>query len=231
MSKAKRQGEEKDWDKYWTKKKTASQSTYRVIASFYRQFIIKRSLNQFINQEFKQSDLLLHAGSGSGQVDEDIAKKFDITALDISGEALKIYKAVNGQGSKVLKASIFEIPVKDETLDGIYNLGVHEHFTGSENTKIFEEFRRVLKPNGKIVLFWPPKYGLSVMFLNTLHFLLNDILIRKIRLHPDEVSLISSKKQVESLLKDCGFKLTRFYFGPKDLFTYCVVVARKSTKK
>lgn len=230
MSKEKRIKEEKDWDKYWTKKKSASQGIYRVIASFYRQFIIKRSLNQFINQEFKKDDLLLHAGSGSGQVDQDIAKKFDITALDISMEALKIYKTVNGQDSKVLKASIFEIPVKDESFDGIYNLGVHEHFTGSENTKIFTEFRRILKPNGKIVLFWPPKYGLSVMFLNTLHFLLNDILRRKIRLHPDEVSLISSKKQVENLLKDCGFKLTRFYFGPKDVFTYCVVVAKKTSK-
>ncbi|TSC63374.1 MAG: Methyltransferase type 11 [Microgenomates group bacterium Gr01-1014_93] len=231
MSKEKKENQEKDWDKYWKTTKTPSQSIYRLIASFYRQFIIKRMLNYFINQEFKENDLLLHAGSGSGQVDEDIAKKFDITALDISTEALKIYRIVNGQSSKVLKASIFDIPVKNDRFDGIYNLGVHEHFTGSENTKIFEEFKRVLKPNGKLVLFWPPKYGFSVMFLSSLHFLLNEILRRKIRLHPDEVSLISSKKQVENLLKDCGFKLTRFYFGPKDLFTYCVIVARKLTKK
>lgn len=231
MPKDKRTNEEKDWDKYWTKKKTPSQSIYRLIASFYRQFIIKRLLNYFINQEFKEKDFLLHAGSGSGQVDENIAKKFDITALDISSEALKIYKTVNGSNSKVLKASVFDIPVKNETFDGIYNLGVHEHFTGSENIKIFAQFRRILKPNGKLVLFWPPKYGLSVMFLNSLHFVLNELLRRNIRLHPNEVSLIGSKKQVESLLKDCGFKLTRFYFGPKDLFTYCVVVARKSIKK
>ncbi len=227
MLKEKKENQEKDWDKYWTKKKTPSQSIYRLIASFYRQFIIKRALNQFINQEFKEKDLLLHAGSGSGQVDEDIAKKFDITALDISAEALKLYKVVNGQDSKTLKASIFDIPVKDSNFDGIYNLGVHEHFTGSENTKILKEYKRILKPNGKLVLFWPPKYGLSVMFLNSLHFVLNDLLRRKIRLHPDEVSLIGSKKQVESLLKDCGFKLTRFYFGPRDFFTYCVVVAKK----
>ncbi len=231
MPKEKIEKVEKDWDKYWTKKQNTSQSIYRLIASFYRQFIIKGLLNYFISQEFKQNDKLLHAGSGSGQVDIDIAKKFDITALDLSAEALKLYKIVNGPNSKVLKASIFDIPVKDEVFDGIYNLGVHEHFTGSENTKIFAQFKRVLKPNGKLVLFWPPKYGFSVMFLNSLHFLLNEILRRKIRLHPDEVSLISSKKQVENLLKDCGFKVTRFYFGPKDLFTYCVIVAKKITKK
>ena len=69
------------------------------------------------------------------------------------------------------------------------------------------------------------------MFLNTIHFVLNDILRQKIRLHPDEVSLIESKRQVESVLKESGFKLTSFYFGPKDLFTQCAVVAKKINKK
>lgn len=227
MTKIKAVKEEKDWDKYWTKKQTTSQNIYRKIASFYRKFIIKRTLNHIINSEFKKGAKLLHAGSGSGQVDEDIRKKFDITALDISSEALKLYKIFNGPSSKILKASIFNIPLSNGRFDGIYNLGVHEHFLGSENIKILEEFRRALKPNGKIVLFWPPKFGLSVLFLNSVHFFLNDLLGRKIRLHPDEVSLIESKKQVEDILSKTGFKLTRFYFGPKDLFTYCVVVAKK----
>lgn len=220
--------QEKEWDRYWSKKQTLSQQIYRKIASFYRQFIIKRTLNHFLYKEFKKGESLLHAGSGSGQVDEDIAKKFDITALDISAQALKLYKFYNGPSSKVMKASIFDIPVKNGSFDGIYNLGVHEHFKASENEKILKEFGRVLKPNGKIVLFWPPKFGISVMFLNTLHFILNEILNKKIRLHPDEVSLITSKKQVENLLKENGFKLTGFYFGLKDLFTYCVVIAKKS---
>ena len=227
MTLEKRQKEEREWDKYWTKKKTSSQAIYRIIASFYRKFLIKNSLNHFINKEFKKNASLLHAGSGSGQVDKDISKKFEITALDISKEALRLYKFHNGTEAKILKASIFDIPVKDKTFDGIYNLGVHEHFTGSENEKILKEFRRVLKDDGKIVLFWPSKFSISVNFLNTTHFILNDVLKRKIRLHPEEISLIQSKKQIESLLKDCGFKLTNYYFGPKDLFTQCVIVAKK----
>lgn len=231
MTKEKALNEEKEWDKYWTKKKTASQAIYRVIASFYRKFLIKKSLNHFLKKEFKKDSSLLHAGSGSGQVDKDVRKIFDITALDISAEALKLYRFYNGSTSKTLKASIFDIPVNDKTFDGIYNLGVHEHFTGKENQKIFAEYLRVLKDDGKIVLFWPPKYSLSVNFLNSAHFVLNDILRRKIRLHPEEISLIQSKKQVESFLKDCGFKVTNYYFGPKDMFTQCVVVAKKSIKK
>jgi SAM-dependent methyltransferase len=227
MTKIKAKQEEQEWDKYWTKKKTTSQTLYRTVAKLYRDLIIKRALNFFINSEFKSGARLLHAGSGAGQVDRDLVIRFNITALDISAEALKLYKLRNGSKAKTLKASIFAIPAKASTFDGIYNLGVMEHFTREEDEKILQELRRVLKPNGKIVLFWPPKYGLTVLFLNSTHFILNNILKRNIRLHPEEISLVDSKKQVEQILKKTGFKLQKFYFGPKDLFTHCIIVAKK----
>ena len=219
--------EEETWNKYWTKKKTNSQRIYRAIASFYRHVIIKPALNYFIEKEFKKGSKLLHAGSGAGQVDEDIFHKFDITALDISLEALKLYKIHNGKKAKIMHASILDIPAKSSTFDGVYNMGVMEHFTSEEDEKILKELRRVLKPDGKIVLFWPPRYGPTVVVLNTTHFVLNNILKRNIRLHPEEVSLIGSKKSIEEILKITGFKLLKFYFGPKDLFTHCVIVAKK----
>jgi len=227
MSKIKALKEEKEWDNYWTKKQTFSQSIYRSIASFYRQFIIKKTLNHFIQQEFKTSSKLLHAGSGGGQVDHDILTNYDITALDISTEALKLYERNNGKKAKLMKASIFEIPAKPLTFDGIYNLGVMEHFSRNEDIKILKEFGRVLTPSGKIVLFWPPKFGISVAFLNTTHFVLNNVLKRNIRLHPDEISLIQSKEHVAKVLKDAGFRLEKMYFGPRDLFTYCIIVGKK----
>jgi predicted SAM-dependent methyltransferase len=103
-----------------------------------------------------------------------------------------------------------------------------EHFTKEEDGKILKELSRVLKPNGKIVLFWPPKYGPTVLFLNSTHFILNKILHKNIRLHPEEISLVQSKKQVAEILKENGFKLLKFYFGPQDLFTHCIVVAKKA---
>lgn len=227
MSKEKAGKEEKEWDKYWTKKKTVSQAVYRAVASIYRTLIIKRALNHFIKKEFLKDAKLLHAGSGAGQVDKDLVKSFEITALDISKEALRLYKKHNGENAKTVKASIFDIPLFNKSVDGIYNLGVHEHFNASENLKILKEYKRVLKDDGKLVLFWPPKYGVSVLFLNSLHFILNEILRAKIRLHPKEISLIEDKKQVKNLLKDAGFKLEQFSFGPRDLFTQCVIVAKK----
>lgn len=220
--------ERAQWDDYWTKKKTKSQAIYRAVAGFYREFIIKRSLNYFIEKEFKKGSKLLHAGSGTGQADTDILNTHKITALDISSEALRLYGLNNGNKAKLLKASIFDIPVKNSTFDGIYNMGVMEHFTQDEDVKILKEFSRVLKSDGKIILFWPPKFGISVIFLNSLHFALNNILKRNIRLHPEEISLVKSKKQVKDILGKGGFRLVKFYFGPADLFTHCVIVAKKS---
>ncbi len=219
--------EEKAWDNYWTRRKTKTQAFYRNIAGFYRKFIIKRALNRIIEEEFVKGSKLLHAGSGTGQVDEDIIQKYDITALDISKEALKLYKLYNGDKAKLMHASIFDIPAVPSTFNGIYNMGVMEHFRKDEGINILKGLRRVLKQNGKIVLFWPPKFGISVIFLNSTHFILNSVLKRNIRLHPEEISLIQSKRQVNEILKKSGFKLTKFYFGPLDFFTHCIIVAKK----
>lgn len=219
--------EEEAWDNYWTKRQTKTQTVYRNIASFYRKFIIKRALNKIIEEEFEKGSKLLHAGSGTGQVDEDIIRKYDITALDISKEALKLYKLYNGDTTKIMHASIFNIPAIPSTFNGVYNMGVMEHFTKDEDIKILKELRRVLKQNGKVVLFWPPKFGISVIFLNSAHFILNSVLKRNIRLHPEEISLIESKRGVNEILKKSGFKLIKFYFGPLDFFTHCIIVAKK----
>lgn len=229
MSKKVAKKEEIAWDNYWKKKETKIQTViYRNIASFYRKFIIKRVLNKIIEEEFGMNSKLLHAGSGTGEVDKDLIKKYDITALDISKEALKLYKFNNGDKVKLIHASIFDITVKSSTFNGVYNLGVMEHFTKEEDIEILKELKRVLKKDGKVVLFWPPKFGISVTFLNSTHFILNNIFKRNVHLHPEEISLIQSKRQVDQILKKAGFKLKKFYFGPMDFFTHCIIVAKKT---
>lgn len=216
-----------DWDSYWKNKKKTTFIFYDIIASFYRKFIIKPTLNYFIRKHFKKSDKVLHAGCGSGQVDSDIKDFISIHALDISREALTLYQKVNPQKCKAVHGSIFDIPSENEFFDGIYNLGVMEHFRKDEIVIILKEFHRILKVDGKIILFWPPEYGLSVIFLKFVHFVLNNILKRNIKLHPEEPNRVRSKKQIEYYLGLAKFKLVELYFGPRDFFTHAVVVAQK----
>lgn len=218
--------ENQSWDAYWEKKGTCG-IIYDTIAAFYRKFIIKQSLNYFIRKHFNQGDEVLHAGCGSGQVDTDIRDYISITAIDISANALSLYKKANKGFCKLLHGSVYNIPIPDGSVDGIYNLGVMEHFTEQEIQKILLEFYRVLKSNGKIVLFWPPSFGVSVVFLKIVRFVLKSILNKDIKLHPDEVTRIKSKKHAKAILENGNFSMIDYYFGIRDFFTYAVVVALK----
>jgi dolichol-phosphate mannosyltransferase len=223
--------DEQGWDAYWKSQKNSGGLIYDAIAAFYRKFIIKRSLNRFIRKYFKKGAEVLHAGCGSGQVDTDVHDYIAVTALDISGEALSIYKRVNKGCCRLLHGSIFDIRLPDASVDGIYNLGVMEHITEAEIKRILAEFRRILKPDGKIVLFWPPEFGLSVLFLKGVHYVLNTLLKKGVKLHPDEITRIRSKKHAEEMIAAAGFKTVEYYFGLRDAFTLAVIVGEKDTNK
>jgi len=125
-----------------------------------------------------------------------------------------------------MHGSIFEIPAADHSFDGIYNLGVMEHFTEPEIQKILTEFKRVVKPGGKIVLFWPPDFGFSVNLFKAIKFVAEKFFgKRDIKFHPDEVSRIQSKSHAERLISEGGFEIERYAFGPRDMFTQVMIVA------
>jgi len=218
---------QEDWDIYWDNKGQPSNRIYDLFANFYRNNIIKPALNFFITKHFTRKSKILHAGCGSGKVDQDLVSLFQITALDISYPALKIYNQVNPNKAQLIQASIFALPFEEGSFDGIYNLGVMEHFTEEEIHAILLEFKRVLKGGGKIVLFIPPVFGLTVQVLDFAHFILNRILRRNIKLHPDEITRVRSKKHIKGLVENAGFQFVEYYFGVKDVFTQSVIVAEK----
>jgi dolichol-phosphate mannosyltransferase len=218
---------QKEWDAYWFEKKKPGALVYDLIAAFYRKFIIKPSLNHFAQKHFSPHAEVLHAGCGGGQVDTDIAEKLRISALDISEQALSMYRKCQPRSERLMHGSIFEIAAPESTFDGVYNLGVMEHFTEPEIHRILTEFNRVLKPGGKIVLFWPPSFGLTVRVLAAVHWVLRKIGKSEIKLHPDELTHVRSRRQVRAYLAATGFSLQNFHFGCRDLFTQAVVVGQK----
>lgn len=216
-----------NWDEYWSRSgNKKAHTTYDFIAVFYRKFIISPSLTKFTKKYFKSDDIVLHAGCGSGQVDSDVRKLTKVIPLDISLKALTIYQESNPDAIEVLHGSIFDIPLPDSSVNGIYNLGVMEHFTADEINAILIEFRRVLKPNGVVLLFWPPKFGLSVLALKSIHFVLNKIFNKNIQLHPHEITHITSRKHARKILASAGLTLVDYSFGITDLFTHAVVVGK-----
>jgi dolichol-phosphate mannosyltransferase len=219
---------QREWTEYWKEKKKPGPLIYDLIAAFYRKFIIKPQLNRFARKYFRPDAEVLHAGCGSGQVDSDIARTLRISALDISEQALSTYRKSQPRSERLIHGSIFEIAASESTFDGVYNLGVMEHFTEPDIHRILMEFNRVLKPGGTIVLFWPPSFGLTVRVLAGVHWVLRRMGKKEIKLHPDEITHVRSRRQVRGYLEAAGFSLLGFHFGWRDLFTQAVVIGQKS---
>jgi dolichol-phosphate mannosyltransferase len=213
------------WDSYWNRKKQKSAMAYEVAAAAYRNIVIKERLNTVIRREFPQGVRLLHAGCGSGQVDVDLHEYAKITAIDISIPALELYRKENPKAFAVKHASIFSLPFADASFDGAYNLGVVEHFEKDELRKILSELRRVIRPGGRLVVFWPHAYATSVAVLKSFHWVMNDVLKKDVHVHPPEVSLVHSKREATELVEECGFNLVSYDFGARDMYVQAVVVA------
>ncbi len=214
------------WDEYWSEK--GNNKIYGFLAQIYRKFIFKRLLNHYSYKYFSQNGLYLHGGCGSGQVDEDVAKKYEIVAMDISKKALELYRTNNPASHKITRGSVFQLPFRDATFDGVYNLGVMEHFEMEEILQALTEFRRVLKKGGVLLLFWPPEFGSSVIFLKIFHAVAHRFYRKDFSLHPAEVSRLKSKKEARMLLESAGFKVDKVCFNIRDLFTLMVLVAKRS---
>ena len=217
-----------EWDTYWAGRGhvRTERKLFDVGAHFYRRYLIEPLLTRVMAREFGRGSQLLHAGCGGGEVDKEVVSNFQVTALDISPNAVALYRS-RYPGVETITGNIFDLSALKGRFDGIYNLGVMEHFSPAQIVDILKQFNQTLKPGGKLVLLWPPVYGVSVLALHGIHFVLNTVLRRDIQLHPPEPTKVSTRAQVTGYLEAAGFRLRSMEFGPRDAFTYVVLVADK----
>ncbi|GAH60268.1 unnamed protein product, partial [marine sediment metagenome] len=124
-------------------------------------------------------------------------------------------------------ADILHLPFKLGAFNGIWNLGVMEHFCEDEIVAILKEFNHTLEEDGIYMLFWPPRYGLTVIVLSAFLFIINKVLKNSLSLYPAEISTFRSTKWADKLIKQAGLLNTKVHFGVRDIFTYIVLIGCK----
>jgi dolichol-phosphate mannosyltransferase len=216
-----------NWNAYWSPDKKPGALAYEVIASFYRRNVIRPNLEAAIRRHFTQGARLLHCGCGSGQVDMRLQDEYRLNALDICDGALRLYSANNPRAEAYHHGSIYAIPAADGAYDGVYSLGVMEHFTREEIERILREMARVVRPGGEIIAFWPHARASSVFVLRLIHALGKKVSKDAVPLHPPEITHMPSRQWAEQLVTSIGLELADYRFGPADAFVQAVVVARK----
>lgn len=149
-------------------------------------------------------------GCGSGETSCQLGTERTLIAVDFSTVALHQALRFPCYAGGLL-ADIRRLPFRDKSLDGLWNLGVLEHLDASDQLLVLREFVRVLKPNGRLLLWWPPWYGLD-------HLLLG----RMGRWFPPEPARVD-RPTARTRLQAAGFQRVTVEFPVSDGFTELVV--------
>ena len=112
---------------------------------------------------------LLEAGCGTGQWVQYLSKLgHEVIGIDYAASGLEVGRLHN-PNLNLIQADFRNLPFKDETFDYIVSFGAIEHdIEGPEYA--LREFRRVLKPNGKLMCSVP-----CLNFYRTLGYLYLEI--------------------------------------------------------
>ncbi|CAN2226186.1 SmtA SAM-dependent methyltransferases [Candidatus Nanopelagicaceae bacterium] len=115
-----------------------------------------RSESRFLDETLWDSDVLngkyvLDAGCGAGRFSE-IALKFgaNLIAVDFSSAVDTAFKNLRSDSKLVIQADLSCLPIKSNSLDYIYCIGVLQHTKDPES--IVRELVRCLKPDGELTL-------------------------------------------------------------------------------
>ena len=119
-------------------------------------------------QQVRQPKRTLEVGCGTGKISARLHKEgFDISLMDFSAQALRLSKQVwlasdyEDEPLRIM-ASMFGIPIKDNTYDLVWSAGVLEHWPRASQKLAVSEMVRVCRPGGKIVQIVP--YSKSIPY-------------------------------------------------------------------
>lgn len=212
-----------DWDKQWGK---LTNSLFGEICSLHRKLFISKFVATILEKYFPKEGIFVEAGCGTCESSARI-KKYNrkLIPFDISKYILTLKLPNNF--SKPVIGDIRDMKFPDNSIDGIWNLGVMEHFTKEDFIQILNEFHRVLKNGAYVILFIPPIFGSTEIVLRSIESFINLFRKKKFRFMTEEITPVRSKKHISSIIKKSKLKLYRTHFSIRDLYTYYVVVCKK----
>lgn len=214
------------WSEHWSEDR--QQSISQRFFSFYRKAVFARTVRYFTSRYFPAHGIFVEAGSGTAETSMRIDKcggARKLVATDIVQPVLKQCHPV--MDSRVC-GDIFNMPYADDSVDGIWNVGVMEHFTHEQIDKIMTEFHRVLKPGSRIILLWPGADSLPQKMLKVVEFIINSGGKKKnFSFHPPEISQLKSRREGSEVMQRNGFRSIYIDYGWRSLMAFKTVVAVK----
>lgn len=137
----------------------------------YRGRVIGQNFQQALRlAKIKKGMTVLDYGCGRGEIILQCALKgarsvgidYSKNAIDIAQEAIGFLAEEDQQNAQFLWVKTKELPFEDNTFDVIFFFNVIEHLYPEEVSLILEEFYRILKPGGKLVVRTSPNKHVDI---------------------------------------------------------------------
>lgn len=214
------------WDAHWARLDAPS-STFGRIASLVRRRLFSRAVRSYAERYLPRQGVLVEMGCGGAESSCRMpGSDRKLVALDFSAAALRQARGVGVFGS-CIQGDLERLPFGPATVDGAWNLGVLEHFDQEKGIRVLAELRRVLKPAGVAVLFWPPRFGSSRLVLGPIEAVRSRASGRPFRFFPDEVNQLRSKAHAREVFASAGLEPVTIDFPLRAALIHIVAVVRR----
>ena len=220
----------KDWAEHWSNDNQHSFS--QRFFSVYRRAVFARTVEWHINRFFPERGVFVEAGSGTSETSERIDKRGGSRRLIAVDLVLDVVANAHPVMDARIAADCFHLPFADASIDGLWNVGVMEHFTHDLIDAMMREFHRVLKPGAPAILLWPATDSLPQKGLRFVEFVVNHTTRRgaaaPLQFHPPEISKLTSSEEGRRVLRRNGFEPVFVDWGLRSLMAFKTVVGRRN---
>lgn len=190
----------------------------------YRIEIVLRHLNPAVNEK------VLDLGCGVGTFAYQCAKKgAKAWGLDYSEESIKTAKNICGKYGVIENTRFIihdisnELPFNDAYFNKIIASDFIEHITREQKIAMLNEMKRVLKPEGIIIIFTPNKIREDIGAFKRKIQRLFKIDAKETRLH---FGLINRFKY-EKMIKQAGLKYKRYFYDINNPFLSKIIILKE----
>jgi SAM-dependent methyltransferase len=221
------QTELQDWSQHWDIEMQNSFS--QKFFSIYRKTVFSRTVAYFFNRYFPKTGVFAEAGSGTSETSIYINKNHGERVLVAVDIVLPVLEKNHIVMDTRIGGDIFKMPFHNESLDGVWNVGVMEHFSHPQIDQILQEFYRVLKPGAPILLLWPASYSIPQRILRLLEKIINTRSKDEpnFRFHPPEISQLISTSQGQNVLIRNHYEIAAVDSGMRSLMAFITITGIK----
>jgi len=213
------------WTEHWS---PANQRTvWQRVFSAYRKAVFAPAIAHYVDRYLPTAGFLVEAGSGTSETSMRIDKRGGARVLAAVDLVLPVLRRCHPVMDVRIGGDVFQLPFASGSVDGIWNVGVMEHFEHEQIDRMLQEFRRVLRPGGRFLLFWPGRDSVPQRMLRLVELFVNAGRERTFRFHPDEISQLRSLGQGRDVVRRNGFDVVEADYGVRTLLAFKILIGAK----